>query len=624
MRDLVRDLVTRRRSRRRFLTDMMAAGYTLTAARSALASVSPLGPGQEANASLTRSVTGTGGELLAEQLIEAGCKYLFVCNGSGVGPVCDALVDRPQVQLIQAVDEGLVVCIADGYAKASGKIGFGMYSRVGLPNSSANMYNSMKDRTPVVLLSDHAETNREGTDSHEDIDDWLEPIKQYTKWRWVAHQPDRIPEWIRQACTVASVLPGGPTYVRMPRDLLYQPNVTSTIFTREAFNIPMEIRPDPKLVEEAARVLINSSSPILYAGPEVGQCNARASIVKLAELLGMPMVQARSFFDDVPTTHPLSVGELGSMSYPETFDCFVNFGARFPVRQARGIPVIHATVEPGVIGRNTPLRVPLLGHLDQVARDLIDAIASLAPKAALAAKAAERRAAAEASTSRTRQARLALARRSAGSPVPWQRLMVEMEDLLDPDAVIIDEIGTEGKILNFFAFAENAKLKIGRTEGRSLGWGVGASIGVKLALPNRQVVSFQGDGGFLFGQTEALWTMSRYDIPVMTVIMNNRSYEEVRWNILSEGGASGKAGRDYICDLSSPDVEYAKIAAAYGITGEMVNNTDDLRAAIERGIRTLRDGRPYLLDVRIAQSGLGAGSTYYQKFSLAKQRERQV
>ena len=94
--------------------------------------------------------------------------------------------------------------IADGYAKASGKIGFGMYSRVGLPHSSANMYNSMKDRTSVVLLSDHADTNVEGTDAHEDIDDWLEPVKQYTKWRWVAHQAERIPEWIRQACKVST------------------------------------------------------------------------------------------------------------------------------------------------------------------------------------------------------------------------------------------------------------------------------------------------------------------------------------------------------------------------------------------------------------------------------------
>ena len=219
MRDLVKSLVTRKRTRRDFLTQMVAAGYTVSAARSALASVSPFVQDGQAAESLTRTITGTGGELLAEQLIEAGAKYMFVSNGSGLGALCDALVTRPQIQLIQATHEGQVVAIADGYAKASGKIGFGMYSRIGLPHSSSNMYNSMKDRTAVVLLSDHADTDREGTDAHEDIDDWLETVQQFTKWRWVAHQAERIPEWLRQACKVATVMPNGPAYVRIPRDL---------------------------------------------------------------------------------------------------------------------------------------------------------------------------------------------------------------------------------------------------------------------------------------------------------------------------------------------------------------------------------------------------------------------
>ena len=160
-----------------------------------------------------------------------------------------------------------MVAIADGYAKASGKIGFGMYSRVGLPHSSANMYNSMKDRTSVVLLSDHADTNVEGTDAHEDIDDWLEPVKQYTKWRWVAHQAERIPEWIRQACKVSTVMPGGPCYVRIPRDLMYRENVTATIFKGEAFRIPMEIRPDADAVQRAARVDLGVGESAPAGGP---------------------------------------------------------------------------------------------------------------------------------------------------------------------------------------------------------------------------------------------------------------------------------------------------------------------------------------------------------------------
>ena len=623
MRDLVKDLVEQRLTRRAFLARMTAAGYTAAASQSVLASVSPFVQGSGAPASLTRSVTGTGGELLADQLIEAGARYIFVSNGSGLGPLCDALVTRPQIQLIQATHEGQVVAVADGYAKASGQIGFGMYSRIGLPHSSANMYNSMKDRTSVVLLSDHAETNREGTDSHEDIDDWLEPVKQYTKWRWVVHQAHRIPEWVRQACKVSSVLPAGPTYVRIPRDLMYQENVKAEIFKGDAFRIPMELHPDVTEVQRAARVLWESASPLLYVGPEVSQCGGRADVVRLAELLGIPVVQHRSFYADFPTSHALHVGEYGeNMRFPEKFDCLINFGARAPVRVPPGTAVIHASIDPETIGRNSALRVALLGDLGQTARDLAEAITSVAPTAALRARGDERLAAAKAYTSRIRQSRLALARRAAGSPVPWQRLVVELNDLLDKDAVIVEELGTEGKVLNFFDFADEAKMKIGRTEGRSLGWGTGAAAGVQLALPKRQVVSFQGDGGFLFGQTDSLWTMSRYDLPVLNVIFNNRSYEEVRWNIMGAGGASGKAGRDYIGYLGDPDVDFTKLAAAYNIDGAVVKNTDELRPAIERAIKTIRGGRPFMLDVHVANTGVGAEVTWYPKFSLAKERER--
>jgi benzoylformate decarboxylase len=622
--ELVRDLVQRKLSRRGFLSGMVAAGYSAAAARSALASVTPFLQDAAPSAALTRPMTGTGGELLADQIIETGAKYFFVSNASGLGALCDALVERPQIQLIQATHEGQVVAIADGYAKASGKIGFGMYSRVGLPHSSANMYNSMKDRTSVVLLSDHADTNVEGTDAHEDIDDWLEPVKQYTKWRWVAHQAERIPEWVRQACKVSTVMPGGPCYVRIPRDLMYRENVKATIFKGEAFRIPMEIRPDVDGLQRAARVIWESASPLLLVGPEVSQCGGRAEVVKLAELLGIPVVQHRSYYADFPTSHPLHVGELGEgRRFPETYDCLINFGAR-PGRAPAGTSYIHASIEPLAIGRNTPLTVGLLGDLQQTARDLVEAIKSVAPADKLRARSAERLALATAYTKKLRQSRAAMARRSSGSPVPWQRLMVELNELLDKDAVIVEELGTEAKVLNFFDFADDAKLKIGRTEGRSLGWGTGAAAGVQLALPNRQVVNFQGDGGFLFGQTDSLWTYSRYDLPIMTVIFNNLSYEEVRWNIMGRDGASGKAGRDYISYLGDPDVDFTKLAAAYNIDGALVKNTDDLRPAIERGIKVIRGGRPFMLDVRLLNTGAGAEVTWYPRFSLAKSRASQA
>jgi thiamine pyrophosphate-dependent acetolactate synthase large subunit-like protein len=202
--------------------------------------------------------------------------------------------------------------------------------------------------------------------------------------------------------------------------------------------------------------------------------------------------------------------------------------------------------------------------------------------------------------------------------------MYELNAQAERDAVIVEEVGTEQKIMSYFPFADDAKMKIGRTEGRALGWGVGASAGVKLALPDRQVISIQGDGGFLFGQTDSLWTMSRYDIPVMTVIANNRSYEETRWQIFNRNGRAGQANRDYVSYLGDPDVDFTRLASAYNIPGAVVSNTDELGPAIREGLRTLREGRPFMLDVRTRTLGAGAELSWYPDYSLASQRTRNV
>lgn len=626
MQELLRNLIDAKLSRRGFVAAMVSAGYSAAAAKSALQSAAPFVQGAEVEPSLTRIVTGTGGELMTEQVMETGAKYMFITNASGVGPLCDALVMRPQIQLIQTVQEGQAMSTADGYARASGKPGFVMFSRVGLPHSTSNMYNAMKDRTPLVIFSDHASSMTEGTDGDEDIDDWLEPVKQYTKWRWVTHEPSRIPEWVRNAVKISTALPGGPSYIRFPRNLLYRQNVRGRVFSAEAFATSPNLEADPKEVERAARLLLEAESPLFLAGREVTQMKARASLVKLAELVGAPVAQDHSWGCDFPNFHPLALGLLrNGLRHPKTVDCLFNVGGMFPAaeRVSRGAKILHTTVEPEAIGRNTAVSVALLGKLDQSLKQLVEAVDSMATSQ-YKAKAAARRAECKAFTDSVHEGRLWVAKNASGEPVPWFRALVELNEMAEPDAVIVPEIALDEHVLNFFTFGDDAKMKIGRTTGMALGWGVGASAGVKLALPDRQVIAIQGDGGFLFGQTDSFWTLSRYSIPVLLVILNNRSYEATRWRVMARGTAAGKAGRDYMSYLGDPDVEFTKLAAAYNIGGEVVQNTDQLRPAIQRAFRVLRDGRPYVLDIHTRRSGAGAETSWYPQFSVAEQRTRNV
>jgi benzoylformate decarboxylase len=624
MRNLVRELIESKLSRRGFVAAMVSAGYSMAAARSALQSVAPFAPGAEMSPDLVKSVRGTGGELLADQIIATGARYMFVSNGSGLGALCDALVSRPQIQLIQTPKEGQTVSVADGYAKATLKPAYGMFSRVGMMHAASNLYNAMKDRTPVVMFSDHASSTGEGRDGGEDLDDWIETVRPFTKWRWVVHEPARIPEWVRNATKISSVFPLGPTYVRIPRNLLTRDNLRAQIFSGRAFDIPMKLSANVADVERAARLLLKASNPMMIVGFEVTQTHAQKSLVRLAELLGTPVFLDRGYGMDFPVAHPLCVGESRGFRYPTEVDCVLNFGAPSFRGAERGIPLIQAGVDPEAVGRNVPLEVALIGHLDEVAKQLIEAIETLANKSTLAAKAADRREKTAAFTQPARRNRMEMARQAEGAPVPWYRLMAELADLSEPDAIIVPELGDDGRVSSFFDFAPEGKWKIGRTRGQALGWGVGAAAGVKLALPNRQVIGIQGDGGFLFGQAEALWTLSRYDIPAMIVILNNLSYEATRWRIMARGSAAGAASRDYISYLGNPNVDFKGIAASFGIPGETVRNTSDLRPAIQKGLRALQDGRPFLLDVRTQTTGVGADTYWYPKFSLADQRTRQV
>lgn len=631
MRELVNDLVNAKISRRSFLAGMAAASYSVTAAKSALAAVEPFIPGADLPKNYVRTVEGTGADLMMEQMVETGTKYLFCSNGSGLGPFSDSLVGRTDMQLIQATHEGQVVAIADGYAKITKKPSFCMYSRVGLPHSTSNMYNAMKDRTGLVIMADHSNSDREGTDSHEDIDNWIEAVRFYTKWRWEAHHSDRLAEWVRRAYKVAGVLPGGPTALRIPRDVMYE-KTKAAIFSGEALNVAMDLRPDTSEVERAAKVILSAKSPLMKVGPEVGQCEARAAVVELCELVGIPVIQHRSIFADFPNTHPLWLGEdhnLGAYlrEYQQPFDLYLNFGARQePGGFSRTNPIkeIHASVDMDTVGRNSPAVANLVGNINEIAKDLIEAIKSLANTNQLKQLAEERMRVAGGLTTAWQESRLDAGRLSKGSPVPWQRLAYELRQQLEPDAVIVEEQGTEYKSLGMFPFADDAMMKIGRTEGRALGWGVGASAGVKLALPNRQVIALQGDGGYLFGQNDSLWTMSRYDIPVMIVVFNNGTYEETRWQIMGRMGPAGQANRDYVSYLGNPRVDFTHLAAAYNIDGAVVKNSSQLKGAIRKGLRTLADGRPFMLDVHIRTLGVGAEVTDYQKFSLADQRTRKV
>jgi benzoylformate decarboxylase len=446
----------------------------------------------------------------------------------------------------------------------------------------------------------------------------------FTAWHWSCTDAQTMPEVVRRAFKFAHTPPGAPVTLDFPPDLLGQ-KVNVPIYRMDAKDVRPVFRSGPGLVEKAARWLVEAKAPVFIVGPEVSRTGANRAMIRMAEKLGVPVCQEDDLFCDFPTTHPLYLGSYDTRRFPPTpVDLVINFGAKIG-RVTKGARLVHVSTDSDSIGRLNEVDLPILAHVSTFIADLSDAVDGMLTADRITKIRTDRTAATTAYTKQLRQAREESLRfQFDQAPLSWDRVGHELEKVLDKNAVIVPELGpTAGnKVLGYLSQGIDDKLRIGRTTGSALGWGMGAAFGAQLALPDRQVVSIQGDGGLLFGQTETFWTISRYDAPILIVIMNNYSYNETRSRNLTSNGRQFQTGRELTSYLGDPKVDFSKIAEGYSIKGEKVKTPTDLVAGLQRALKTMKDGRPYLLDVEVAPDSIMGDSTWHPNFSIAQLGKR--
>ncbi len=635
MKELIKDYLDSRISRRQLLSGLGALGLTAAGANSLAQSLAPFLPSAEEAAAgggstpTSRNVQGTGGALLVQQLKASGVWHVFFNPSSGAAPFFDALVDEPNMTLIKALQEGALVAMADGYAKASGKTPFVICARPGFPNSMTQLYNVWKDEIPMVVAVDYVNRATLGEDGFEDADHMEMMAHPITKWNWVAQSADKIPEVTRRAFKFASTMPSGPVFLAYPEDILDDEAQTAVI-DQAKFDISMRVRPDPDLIEKAARMLLDAQNPVLYVGDEIARCGAQNDVLQLAELLGMGVTRdggtigwSKSF----PTKHPLYLGTaLRQMRYPGQVDLILNLGSRlaYGERIQPGVKLIQVRMDAANLARTAPTDVAIFADLKFATEDLIAALKSMATADRLRKLGEDRTTKTREYTSEMRKFRESIGRETWNhSPVSFERLGMELETALDKDACVVAESDSGRKMEDFMSFGGSDK-QFFTTTGAALGWGLPAAFGVKLAHPDLQVVSVVGDGAFLFAGPQPLWSYARYKAPVTIIVCNNRSYNNERNRIWNIGGRQFQTGRDMTCYLGDPDIDYAKVAAGFGVDGETVAEPAQLQAALGRAKRSTAEGRPYLLDVHIERNGIGATSTWYPPYSIADLRTRKV
>jgi thiamine pyrophosphate-dependent acetolactate synthase large subunit-like protein len=660
MRKLVAEYLSDSISRRAFVGGLTKAGLTATAAQSVLSAVAsvsyaqgagpqpvapaspPPGPGAGGAAAApavvagVKPLQGTGGAAFAEQLIACGVKYVFGNSASEDAQFYEALVDRPQLKYILTPHEGPGAAMAAGYIKASGEPAIVMQAGVvGMANAIGQMFNAFKEQTPLVFYSYRTDqTRRAGRDGFEEVANQEQMVQPITKYTWLARRPDMIPETVRRGFKAAWTPPYGPSYISWHSDYNDE-RVRTEIIAQELLDARMRVRPNPDECGRAAKLLVEARMPLMVVGDEIHKAKAEAKAVKLAELLGMPVIQARQLYANFSETHPLWVGNLAgnslnSLPYPKGADVVINVGNKFqhngpaPI-VPRGPKFIDMRIDHASMGNVMLTEVPLVCDVGYGLDDLIAAVEQLMTSP-LRQKAAERTNEVRKFSEWAKTARGLVVNNPDwnGSPIIADRLTWEVAQFADPDAIIVHEAGSVA--LHSFEFNPIGGRELFFYYGAHLGAGVGTAAGVKLARPNQQVICLVGDGSFIFGPT-ALWNMARLELPVITVVYNNHAYGGPHSRVIANvpGGRMLQTGQFVHDYLGNPDMNMAAIAKGFGVDGEVVESPAQLREALARARKHTVEGKPYLIDAQVARKGVAwADKPWIPPIQVAALRQKKV
>lgn len=628
-RDPFRRHLERRFSRRRLMGGFGAASAVAVASQTVAASAVRAQAAGGQGPTAARRVTGTGGMLYVQQLKAAGVEFIFFNPSTGDAPIYDALVEEPGIQLIKGIQEGAVVAMADGYCRMSRRVGVAQIANVGLPNGMTQIVNSYKDRIPVLLTTAAFGTGVAGRDYAQDYDHQEAMLAPITKSFWVAQNASGIADATRRALKLAMTPPTGPVYLSIPDDFL-RAAAQADIYDTRLFNVAMRVRPDRHDAEAVAKLLIEAKNPLITVGDEITFCEAEAETVELANLLGIAVSgiggSVGNWSKPYPTRDPLFIGTFVPRSrFPGEVDVHLNIGSQLGERAMPGATTISMRTDPAGLARAWPVDLALVTDIKLGLADVIAAVKSMATADRLAHIAQERGARIRAHTAATAQMRAAIASDLDNrSSITMERLGIELEAALPRDTIYVNECES-GRIMDAFMNFGGTDKTLVSTSANILGWAQAASFGVKLARPDRPVVSATGDGGALFGGPQPLWSQSRYQAPITNIVVNNRGYNNERNRILSlVAGEQFRLGKDMTSYNGSPDVDFAKTAEAFGVEGEVVADPARIKDALGRARRANEEGRPYLLDVHVDRSGVGAESQWYPAYSIAAKRTRKV
>ena len=571
---------------------------------------------------LTTPITGTPSEVLVEQLVASGIKYVFYNSGSREALFFDALNNNPNIDGILALHEGSVASMAGAYTQVNSEPAvMVVHLGAGLAQCMGQLYNIWFGGLPVVVITFAGDTGSFTDRINLDLDSSFSPASisvPMAKETWTVIEPEGLPAAVDRALRVATTPPFGPVHLAVYDKMLENQQVSTEIIHGGAKSIKAGNASDEDL-GKILDALDKADKPLLYVGDGVWKSGADKLAAELATHFGVVVASPETDLRGISLKHPLHMGMSNTAFDSYEPDVIVSLGVRHqgsgkkedndPFRKTKQIIALGSGLE---YLKNYPgLEVGIIAN----EKDAISRMLEIANSDYVSEKYSERR---QVSLNLVNKERTKL--RDSLMP-SYEKGRVRPTKLVDAIDSELERIGG-GYIANEQFAARYDAVSPGLSDqnnilmkgaGGSEGWGVGAGIGAKLAARDAPVIGLVGDGSLYYADS-GLWTAVHHNIPLLYVIPNNGAYGIVAGFFGQSGGRMSDTGNYQGVVLDG--IDPVKIADAFGMDGERVDDEEKLNESIQRGLEIVtKQNRPYLLDVRLP-IGLPEWGVADQQYSM--------
>ena len=540
--------------------------------------------------------TMTGARFLAETLREYGVTHVFFVPAI----IRRALVEMEDVGIKRIISHGekSAAYMADAYARVTGKPGLCFAQSVGAANLAAGLQDAYLGVSPVIAITGHRPPMHRHRNSYQEIEH-SRPFASVTKYSVEVETAEQLPHLLRQAfreVTTGQTLPAHLDFSGISGDVITDGILDTDVIVEDPFTQRPAFRPEPEpeRVREAARILSQAERPVIVAGGGVTASGAQAEVVRLAEMLNIPVATALNAKGCIPENHPLSVGVVGSYSrwsanrVVSEADLVLFIGSHTGSQVTLdwrlpevGTPTIQIDIDASELGRSYPAAYGLLGDAKRTLERLIDVLEPTGGNASWVERAQE-----HVQNWRDEHAPVLT---SDAVPIRPERLCQELTDFLPSDAVLIADTGHAGIWTGSMVELHHPEQSYLRAAG-SLGWGLPAALGAKCGVPDRPVVCWTGDGGMWYHIGE-LETAVRYDINAVIVVHNNGGLnQDRRGDEAAYEGREGNSGELWRFN----DTNFAQIAESMGALGIRVTDPNQINSALDQAVSA---NRPAVVDI---------------------------